>query len=53
MPNRVIVTLACKDCKERNYGFVRGKKKEQKLEVSKFCPKCRKHTSHKEIKSSS
>jgi large subunit ribosomal protein L33 len=48
--NRVIITLACADCKNRNYHYAVGKKKEKKLEVKKFCAACGKHTMHKEAK---
>ncbi|MCC7065333.1 MAG: 50S ribosomal protein L33 [Planctomycetes bacterium] len=49
--NAVIVTLECKDCRERNYSTTKNKRtKPDKLEFSKFCPRCRKHTSHKETK---
>ncbi|MHB9156097.1 MAG: 50S ribosomal protein L33 [Endomicrobiales bacterium] len=48
---RVIITLACTVCKNRNYHYARGKKKEgSKLELQKFCPSCGKHTHHKETK---
>jgi large subunit ribosomal protein L33 len=47
---RVILTLACTVCKDRNYSYAYGKKKEGKLEVKKFCRKCKKHTLHKETK---
>lgn len=47
---RIIITLACADCKNRNYHYARGKKKEGKLEVKKFCSACGKHTVHKESK---
>jgi large subunit ribosomal protein L33 len=50
MAERIIITLSCSVCKNRNYYFARGKKKEYKLELKKFCPKCRKHTLHKETK---
>ena len=50
MGDRVIITLACKDCKNRNYHYAVGKKKEEKLEVKKFCPTCNKRTEHKETK---
>jgi large subunit ribosomal protein L33 len=50
MADRVIITLACSVCKNRNYHFDRGKKKDQKLEVKKFCRACGKHTMHKETK---
>ena len=48
---RDIVTLACSDCKRRNYMTSRNKKKTtDKLEVKKYCPACRVHTLHKESK---
>ncbi|MBC7360833.1 MAG: 50S ribosomal protein L33 [Candidatus Aminicenantes bacterium] len=48
---REIVTLQCSDCKRRNYTTTRNKKKQtERLELKKFCPFCRKHTLHKEVK---
>jgi len=48
---RDIITLACSECKNRNYTTTRNKKTmTEKLELSKFCPSCRKHTAHKETK---
>ncbi|MGD9380089.1 MAG: 50S ribosomal protein L33 [candidate division WOR-3 bacterium] len=47
---RVIISLACKDCKNRNYSTTKNKKKQQRLEIRKYCPFCRKHTIHKETK---
>jgi large subunit ribosomal protein L33 len=48
---RDMVTLACTDCKRRNYNTTRNKKKQtEKLEMSKYCRFCRKHTTHKESK---
>jgi large subunit ribosomal protein L33 len=47
--NRSIISLECTTCKERNYTTTKNKRKSQdKLELSKFCPRCRKHTDHKE-----
>jgi large subunit ribosomal protein L33 len=46
-----MVKLKCVECKEINYYTSRNKKKiKEKLELSKFCNKCRKHTEHKEMK---
>lgn len=48
---RETITLACGDCKRKNYRA--SKKKAQdvgKLEINKFCKFCRKRTSHKEQK---
>ena len=49
--NDRMVVLACEDCKERNYTTVKNKKNtKERLELSKYCPTCRKHTNHKETK---
>ncbi len=48
---RDIITLACSECKERNYTTTRNKKTmTEKLELKKFCSSCRKHTPHRETK---
>ncbi|MFH1563971.1 MAG: 50S ribosomal protein L33 [Nitrospirota bacterium] len=48
---REIITLACSECKNRNYSTTRNKKKKQeKLELRKYCSTCRKHILHKETK---
>ncbi len=51
MGNRTIVTLECSVCKERNYTTDRNKRTQtDRLALSKFCKRCRKHTEHKETK---
>ncbi|MDR0956889.1 MAG: 50S ribosomal protein L33 [Endomicrobium sp.] len=50
MADRVIITMACSVCKNRNYYFERGKKQEGKLVLRKFCRNCGKRTEHKETK---
>ncbi len=48
---RDIITLACGECKNRNYTTTKNKKTmSDKLELKKYCPTCRKHTPHKETK---
>jgi large subunit ribosomal protein L33 len=48
---RDIIALACQECKRRNYSTTKNKKKTtERLEFSKFCRYCRKHTAHKETK---
>ena len=48
---REIITLQCGECKNRNYTTTKNKKKTtERLELSKYCRYCRKHTSHKETK---
>ncbi|MBI5572812.1 MAG: 50S ribosomal protein L33 [Desulfomonile tiedjei] len=48
---RDIVTLACSDCKRRNYSTTKNKKKTpDKLQFKKYCSYCRTHTLHRETK---
>ena len=48
---RVKVTLACTECKQRNYNTVKDKKNTpDRIELNKYCPFCKKHTLHKETK---
>jgi len=49
--NRIVVTLVCSECKERNYTTEKNRKNDSaRLEFNKFCPRCRKHTLHREGK---
>lgn len=49
--NRVKITLACNDCKTRNYDSKKNTKNTtEKIELTKYCPVCKKHTVHKEAK---
>ncbi|MFA6492952.1 MAG: 50S ribosomal protein L33 [Patescibacteria group bacterium] len=51
----ILFQLECTECKSRNYTTSKnptsatGGNKE-KLQLEKFCKKCRKHTAHKEAK---
>ena len=48
---RVRVTLACDECKQRNYNTMKNKTNDpDRLEMKKYCRFCRKHTLHKETK---
>lgn len=50
-PVRSRITLACTECKERNYATSKNKKNDpDRIETSKFCKRCNKHTAHKETK---
>ncbi|KPJ54403.1 50S ribosomal protein L33 [candidate division TA06 bacterium DG_24] len=45
------VTLACGECKRRNYTTTKNKAKHpDRLAYKKYCPFCRKHTVHKETR---
>ena len=48
---RVKVTLACTECKRRNYVTKKNKRNNpERIEMNKHCKFCRKHTLHKETK---
>ena len=48
---RVIITLACTECKRRNYVTMKNKKNDpDRLEQNKFCRFCRAHKAHRESK---
>jgi len=45
------VTLACVDCKHRNYITKKNRRNDpDRIELNKFCPNCGKHTSHRETR---
>ena len=48
---RTKITLACTECKQRNYNTTKDKKTHpDRMEVQKYCPKCQVRTNHKEKK---
>ncbi len=45
------ITLACTECKQRNYTSTRNKRKTtERVELKKYCRFDRKHTVHREVK---
>jgi large subunit ribosomal protein L33 len=49
--NRIVIALACSECKERNYSTMKNRKNDpERLTLRKFCPRCRVHREHKETK---
>ncbi len=49
--DRIIMTLACVECKERNYTSSKNKRNDPaRMELQKFCPHCRVHRLHRETK---
>ena len=47
----IIIGLACSDCKEKNYATTKNKRNDPaRLELRKHCPRCHKHTVHRETK---
>jgi large subunit ribosomal protein L33 len=48
---RVIITLACTQCKSRNYTTQKNKRNDpDRLELRKYCPRCRTHVLHRETR---
>ena len=48
---RPTITMACTECKERNYTSEKNRRNDpNRLEMNKYCSRCRKHTLHRETK---
>jgi len=48
---RTVVTLECEGCKERNYQTEKNSKlQKERLQLKKYCKKCKKSILHKETK---
>ena len=48
---REYVSMECTACGDRNYRTQkRAKGQTYKVEVQKYCPRCRRHTLHREAK---
>lgn len=52
MATKTLVNFSfkCKECGKKNYYKVKNKNYRDKIELNKFCPKCKKHTLHAEAK---
>jgi large subunit ribosomal protein L33 len=45
------ITLACQECKHRNYITRKNRRNDpDRVELSKYCPNCRKHQPHRETR---
>jgi large subunit ribosomal protein L33 len=48
---RIAITLACEECKRRNYQTNKSKRNNpDRVSLRKYCRWCRKHTSHRETR---
>ncbi|HNZ12849.1 MAG TPA: 50S ribosomal protein L33 [Anaerolineaceae bacterium] len=48
---RPVITFACNECKERNYTSEKNRRNDPgRMEIKKYCPRCHKHTTHRETK---
>jgi len=49
--NRIVITFACTECSERVYTSSKNKRNDaRRLEIKKYCPRCRTHRLFKETK---
>ena len=49
--SRIIIHLACTECKERTYTTTKNKKNDpERLELKRYCPRCRTHRLHREVR---
>ncbi|MEJ2148356.1 MAG: 50S ribosomal protein L33 [Chloroflexota bacterium] len=48
---RMVITLECSECGERNYTTEKNRRNDpQRIELNKYCPRCRQHRLHRETK---
>jgi len=48
---RIIIHLACTQCQQRTHTTTKNKKNDpQRLELNKYCPRCRSTVLHREAK---
>ncbi|MFC1743591.1 50S ribosomal protein L33 [Candidatus Riflebacteria bacterium] len=48
---RIIFSLECTSCKNRNYTTMKNKRNNpSRMNLKKYCPHCKSHTDHKETK---
>ncbi len=49
--DRMTLTLACPECKQRNYTTYKNKRADaERMELRKYCPRCHTHTAHRETR---
>jgi len=49
--DRNVITLACSECRERNYATSKNRRNDaDRLELNKYCRRCRRHRAHREVR---
>ncbi len=49
--DRVLITLQCTECRERNYRSEKNRRKDpQRLERRRYCSRCQLHRLHREVR---
>jgi large subunit ribosomal protein L33 len=49
--DRQIIHLACTECRERTYTTTKNRRNDpERLELRKYCPRCRRHQLYREAR---
>ncbi|HEX5938727.1 MAG TPA: 50S ribosomal protein L33 [Dehalococcoidia bacterium] len=49
--DRQVIYMACTECRTRNYATEKNKRNDaDRIELKKFCPRCRQHQLHREAR---
>jgi large subunit ribosomal protein L33 len=49
--NRQVIHLACTECRQRTYTTSKNRVNDpERLELRKYCPRCREHRPHRETR---
>ena len=49
--DRMVVEMTCTECRNRNYVTTKNRRNDpDRLELRKFCPRCRGHRLHREAR---
>jgi len=47
----VVIDLACTECRQRTYTTQKNRRNDpDRIELRKFCPRCRMHRQHREVR---
>lgn len=49
--DRIVIHLSCPECRERTYTTTKNRRNDpDRLQLNKFCPRCRAHRVHREVR---
>jgi large subunit ribosomal protein L33 len=49
--DRVVVDMACTECRERTYTTQKNRRNDpDRIELKKYCPRCRQHRVYREVR---
>ncbi|MDP7579568.1 MAG: 50S ribosomal protein L33 [SAR202 cluster bacterium] len=48
---RMLITLSCTECRERRYNTSKNRRNDpDRIDLKKYCSRCRSHTVHREVR---